>query len=312
MRGGVAIAVGVFASAAFAFTEVASSGRAASAATGLIAFSATTPDSAVSQLFVADLGPGLVRQVTHDGGYNPTWSPDGSQLAFERANAGPCNSLSCTQIWRVAADGSDARPVTPANRRCEEPAWSPSGDRLAYVQWRPSRSDALLSNIYTRTIEGGNVRRLTNAAGAFDSDPAWSADGRRIAFSRHRNDRYTLHVMNGNGTNKRRLSSVRNDALGPAWSPDGRRLAVWRIHGAYNNKHSIALLNSNGTGERTLIRDGGNPVWSPDGRFIAFIPDRQALNSGVVSIMRPDGRSRKKLFGGRFVQPWHLDWLRQP
>jgi hypothetical protein len=74
----------------------------------------------------------------------------------------------------------------------------------------------------------------------------------------------------------------------------------------------FALLNSNGTGERTLIRDGGNPVWSPDSRFIAFIPDRQALNSGVVSIMRPDGRSRKKLFGGRFVQPWHLDWLRQP
>jgi Tol biopolymer transport system component len=303
----------VFATAVSVFAGVAWSGRAVSPARGLIAFDAVPPSSGGSEVFVANLGTGRVRRLTHNGGYDPTWSSDGSQLAFERESPGPCNSDACSQIWRVAADGSHARPLTPANRRCESPAWSPAADRIAYAQWRPSSSDTiLLASIYTRTIDGRVVRRLTSVQGAFDSDAAWSPDGRRIAFTRYRNGRYLLYVMNANGSNQQRLSLAKADAADPAWSPDGRRFAIWRTHGPFNNERLIAVLNTDGTGERTLIRDGGDPVWSPDGRFIAFIPDDQALDSGVVSIMRAEGRGRRKLFGGRFTEPDNLDWLRHP
>jgi Tol biopolymer transport system component len=311
VRGGVALAV-VAIAVVGVFASVGWSGRGASPAGGLIAFDAKPPGSGASEVFVADLGTGRARQLTDEGGYDPTWSPDGSQLAFERSNAGPCNSQACTQIWRVAADGSNEVPVTPANRRCESPAWSPNGDRIAYAEWRPSRGDALLASIYTRTIDG-QVRRLTSAEGAFDSAPAWSPNGRRIVFERYRNTtgRYTLHVMNADGTNQHRLRRVKAGAFGPAWSPNGRRFAIWRIHGLYNNKTLVAVLNANGTRERTLIRNGGGPVWSPDGRSIAFIPDAQGLASSVIRIMRADGKARGTLFGGRFTEPGSLDWLRR-
>jgi len=182
VRGGLALVV--VAIAVVAFSSVTWSSGVASPAGGLIAFDAKPPGSGASEVFVADLGTGRARRLTDEGGYDPTWSPDGSQLAFERLAAGPCNSPACSQIWRVAADGSNEVPVTPANRRCESPAWSPSGDRIAYTQWRPTRGDALHGSIYARTIDG-QVRRLTSANGAFDWAPAWSTDGRHIVFERY-------------------------------------------------------------------------------------------------------------------------------
>ena len=58
---------------------------------------------------VIDLDSGRVRQLTRGeaGGYDPSWSPDGSQIAFEWVTEGPCNSPSCSQISLIDADGSN-------------------------------------------------------------------------------------------------------------------------------------------------------------------------------------------------------------
>jgi Tol biopolymer transport system component len=304
---GVAIAVAVLATVACGGGEDRPEGS--QRPSDLITFDAR-PDvggSGAWEVFVADLSSGRVRQLTHQGGYNPTWSSDGSQIAFERVSDGPCNSPACTQIWRMAADGSGEQAVTALDRRAESPAWSPTGEHIAYVQWQPSSTGANLASIYTRTIDGRSVKRLTTEQ-TFDSDPAWSPDGRRITFVRDDNEEAALYVMNADGTDQHRLEAAKPAAYGPAWSPDGRRLAVWRIHGQYNNAELVAVLNADGSGERTLIRDGGGPVWSPDGRLVAFVPD--GLES-VISVMRPDGTGRRKLFGGPFSEASNLDWLRR-
>jgi Tol biopolymer transport system component len=282
---------------------------------GLIVFTAdpTNDGPWYSQLLVADLDTGRIRQLTRRaaGGYNPSWSPDGTQIAFEWGNDGPCNSLACSRIFLINADGSRRRPITPAIRRCEQAAWSPAGDRIAYVQWRPSIGSENRSSIWIRSVDGREVRRLTFAKAAFDSSPVWSPDGTKIVFSRDaKGPAYGNYVINVDGSGLRRLRGNPYTHI-RSWSSDGKRLTGSRVYGRWNNKDLSVVLNSDGSGERLLLRGGGGPVWSPDDQFIAFIPEYEDISRGWVSVVRANGTGRRKLFTGNFTQPSHLDWLRR-
>ncbi len=273
---------------------------------GLIAFDAITNGAGYEQLYVADLGSGQVRQITKTGGYDPSWSPDGSHIAFEYPSDGPCGDSTCSSIFIVAADGSGRHPFTPADVRCEAPAWSPRGDVIAYVQW----GSGIDGSIYTRSMSG-KVHRLTHAKNAFDSNPVWSPDGTRIVFAREVRYVYVNYVMNADGTHLRRLGGNPNTAIS-SWSPDKSLLAGSRVWGPYNNQNLTSVFNADGTRERRLLSDGGDPVWSPDGRLLAFVPDNQDIVHGSVGVIGADGKGRHRLFTGLFMQPGNLDWLRRP
>jgi Tol biopolymer transport system component len=282
--------------------------------TGLIVFNAdpTNDGPWYNQLLVGDLDTGRIRQLTHRaaGGYNPSWSPDGTQIAFDWETDGPCNSPACNRIFLINADGTRRRPFTPANLRCEQAAWSPTDDRIAYVQWRRSADlESIRSSIWLRSIDGNQVRRLTFARKAFDSDPVWSPDGTQIVFSRDADSAASgNYVVNVDGTGLHRLRGNRRTHI-RSWSSDGRHLTGTRRYGRFNNKFLSVVLNSDGSGERLLLRRGLGPVWSPDDQFIAFVPEYEDISHGWVSVVRADGTGRRKLVRGKFTQPAHLDWV---
>jgi Tol biopolymer transport system component len=60
---------------------------------------------------------------------HPVWSPDGSTIAFDRRMADSPSS----DIWIMAADGSNARALvtTPANETA--PMWSPDGSEILFI-----------------------------------------------------------------------------------------------------------------------------------------------------------------------------------
>jgi dipeptidyl aminopeptidase/acylaminoacyl peptidase len=77
-------------------------------------------------IFVLDLGTGLVRQLTsdspdapiHDEG--PAWSPDGTMISFTSERSDPNGD-----IWIMEADGSDPRRLTSTPLLHESPDWQP-------------------------------------------------------------------------------------------------------------------------------------------------------------------------------------------
>ena len=62
------------------------------------------------------------------GGFDPSWSPDGTRIAFSRS-VDCCN----TEIHVINADGSGERRLTfVGGRRNLDPAWSPDGTKIAW------------------------------------------------------------------------------------------------------------------------------------------------------------------------------------
>lgn len=102
---------------------------------------------------------------TPDGNeFGPTWSPDGTKIAYE---------LDSGRLMVMNADGSAKTVVS------QEPFggaldldWSPDGKRFAFCATR---------GISVMNVDGTGRRQLT---GGRDCSPTWSPDGRRIAFVR--------------------------------------------------------------------------------------------------------------------------------
>ena len=55
--------------------------------------------------------------------YSPTWSPDGSQIAFDEEGLG---------IYVMSSDGSSKTKITPQGMTASSPAWNPKSAIIAF------------------------------------------------------------------------------------------------------------------------------------------------------------------------------------
>jgi TolB protein len=92
----------------------------------------------------------------------PAWSPDGRQIAFESDLDGD------TEIYVMAADGTNVRQLTDNTIHDEGPAWSPDGKRMAFT----SGPDNLNGDIWVMNADGSDKLRLMNVPGR-DESPDW-------------------------------------------------------------------------------------------------------------------------------------------
>jgi TolB protein len=118
-------------------------------------------------------GSGLKMLFDVAGAYDsaPAWSPDGRRIAFESdADVDGANPERDTEIWTMAADGTDRVQLTHNTAHDEGPAWRPDGKVLAYT----SGPDDTHGDIHLMTAAGRHLGRLTSYAGP-DESPDWQA-----------------------------------------------------------------------------------------------------------------------------------------
>jgi Tol biopolymer transport system component len=142
----------------------------------------------------------------------PSWSPDGSRVAFARNvhAAGTTLNYVIGQIFLINANGTGLTPITDTLHYADALDWSPDGAKIVYAA-DTNRGGAGRAN-YDIYVIGGNGTgdtRLTNDP-SYEYDPVWSPDGKSIAYvssGELRGSRGSIHVMNSDGSNNRVLTS---------------------------------------------------------------------------------------------------------
>jgi Tol biopolymer transport system component len=69
------------------------------------------------------------------GDYCPSWSPDGSQIAFISHRSGE------HKIWVIPAIGGTTRQITCDPGSDWHPSWSPDGNQIAFESYRSGNYD---------------------------------------------------------------------------------------------------------------------------------------------------------------------------
>ena len=153
----------------------------------------------------------MVRRLTWGPGFDgePTWSPDGSRIAFTTDQFGPLRiyTVDPDAPWDLTAAGGSA------DGDHHSPTYSPyGGSILLYVQ-RIQAYGMTVDSIWVLDQETGDEAFLR----AFAAHPAWAPDGSRIAFvNTLAHDIQVMWMFNG------QVDTVVAGAgmnLHPAWSP---------------------------------------------------------------------------------------------
>ena len=229
---------------------------------------------------------------------NPTWSPDGTKLLFDR------NPDLRPDVYAANADGSNRVQLTTDAASDLRPAWSYNGTQIVFASDRNNTPGVF--DLFVMNANGTNQVNITNTPTIDEDYPAWSPDGSVIAFSRDGD----IYTMTPGGTNLVRLTTGAGDEIEPDWSPDSRQL-VYRTGISTND--DIWRMNSNGTAQTNLTNDGSlvdeAPVWSPSGDKIAFI--RDAFKNADVYTMNPDGTGATRITNNTLMDA-HPTWQPLP
>ncbi|WP_405007389.1 hypothetical protein OHV13_27935 [Kitasatospora purpeofusca] len=293
---------------------------------GLIAGRAFLDQDRLTSAIFAVTADGRTRQqltqpadLTRDD--HPTWSPDGTALAFDRTGGD-----SPGRIWTTSSDGRNARQLGPlceagapdcVNETETAPSWSPDGKLIAFTRsWGrsdPGSEQIQYSDLFVIAPDGTSAQRLTFLtndtpySGAV-TDPSWSPDGKQLVFSyrtsatgQPANGR-SLYIVNADGTGLRRLTPWELRAGERAdWSPDGSRIVFTTYPAGPDNAPGggIYTVHPDGTAVEALTPGPsdvtyGAASYSPDGTAIAF-DQAPAGGASELYTMRADGSTVARL-----------------
>jgi TolB protein len=177
----------------------------------LIAVSRWTVASNQNQLWLMDRDGSQPRRVIDGSGWDPVWSPDGTQLLYASDRDGS------NQLWVVHVDGSGLHQIThlPAFRGRSD--WSVQNLIVTYS------GDAWKRELYIMKADGSNLHRISPPGG--DSQgPSFSPDGQWITFTAyfdHPKDinGCEIYVIRVDGTDLRRLTNNDYCDYQPRWGP---------------------------------------------------------------------------------------------
>ena len=232
------------------------------------------------------------------------------------------------EVFRINLDGSGKKALLPQKSPGFDPALSPDGKRVAFVGYMnmdPKPKVEGAPGLFVMNADSSAIKRIAESteANEYLLAPSWSPDGKQIAFCtfvygfRGNGTVFAsepqLHVINADGTGRRRLERV--GGFNPVWAPDGKRLLFARM-GGDDEAVGLATVNLDGTNLRPLVTQRGRGVrmifgaWSRDGQWLAYsvVTESEENEAGGLFLARADGSQPRRLFGGPREIAFGVQW----
>lgn len=186
-----------------------------------------------SDIYVINADGSNQKQLTDNESddYCPSWSPDGSQVAFSSSSVSFDNGENSHGVYISSAEGieeyllADTSPNVPCSH------WSPNGSKilLEIRDWRQS-------NIAVINADNGNLEVLTT----FGADyPSWSPDGNWVTFSSDRDGEDDIFIMDVHGSEPVNLTnSASSREFFPVWIPSSATIMAGTVQEEPTTTHS--------------------------------------------------------------------------
>jgi TolB protein len=237
------------------------------------------------QLIVADAdgeNPHVVMQ-SREPLMSPSWSPDGSSLAYVSFE----DRLPTVYVQTLR---TGERHVVSAHAGVNQaPAWSPDGKKMALVL---STRDGNL-DIYVLDIATQQLSRITDDPG-IDTEPQWSKDGQSLYFTSDRAGGPQIYKVGvKQGDKPRRLTFQGSYNARPRVSPDESQLSFVTQEGG---DYRIATMDLRGRGDVQVLTKGHfdvSPSYAPNGAVLIYAS--RDKGRGVLALVSADGRVQQRL-----------------
>src|ERR1043166_8566850 len=173
--------------------------------------------SARGDIFTAPIEKGPTRNLTHSSGAHdkwPSWSPDGSQIAFISDLSGE------EELYVISQDGSKpaVQLTTGGSAMRYQPQWSADGKRIAF-----SDKDG---KVYVVTVADKKMTEIVKTPRNQIRDYVWSPRGNFLAFSMATtgNGFSQVYVWSGADNQVHKMTEGTFNAFNPVWDPQGNYL----------------------------------------------------------------------------------------
>ena len=182
----------------------------------------------------------------YDAIYNPSWSPNGDEIAFMGVKDGQ------SDICVFNRSTGETRKITDDLFSNVEPSWSPDGSTLLFASDRgdylddipadlsPNDFDIKNYNIYEINVDGTGIQKIISGP-YLNRTPLYSPDGTKIVYSSNRTGVSNIYIKDLATGNEWPITNAITGVFIPTWGGQAQRMAFVSF---YNGGYDIYIMKN--------------------------------------------------------------------